>query len=309
MRNLKQFAFCSCFIISFSNGLCQKLFPYIENGKWGYINSIGEVRIPPRYAKAYPFQENVAAVYLDGVGWGYIDTLGSTVIPAFYSYASNFSEGLAAVRTCNGDWVYINKKGEVEIPVGSDPLIVGDFCNGMAYLDYGTICGYLKRDSKKKIKNFTIVSGENACSDFSMPLIFGKEKNKGEGYFDKNGNKQVGQNNWVNDKRVYQKDGKFGFQDSITNERFLSATYDFVYIKSGDSIAVVEDSSKYMLYNLNTHKFIFNNITSIFVHHFFSPYERKYNGIITNGELIAAIVDKKFVYLNRKGEIVWVFKS
>jgi len=77
------------------------LLPFEADGKWGYINSAGEVIIEPVYAYAGYFSEGLAVIS-DGDLYGYINTRNQVVIPPRYTGAGEFANGYAAV--CTGDW-------------------------------------------------------------------------------------------------------------------------------------------------------------------------------------------------------------
>src|SRR5688500_10884948 len=101
-----------------------ELWPISVDGKWGYIDAHGIVKIEPKYAAASPFSEGLALVSEFGTSEsdqvfkrtydGFIDQSGKFVIPAefppFYSeredydsYAySSFSDGVASVRDASG---------------------------------------------------------------------------------------------------------------------------------------------------------------------------------------------------------------
>lgn len=63
-----------------------------ENGKWGFVNTQGEITIAPTYEEAKSFSNGVAAVKLDGK-WGFINTAGNIVIDPVYLEAGYFSAG------------------------------------------------------------------------------------------------------------------------------------------------------------------------------------------------------------------------
>jgi hypothetical protein len=64
--------------------------------------------VPAVYDEIGPFSEGLAPVEVNGK-WGFIDTKGNMVIPAVYDSAGSFSEGLAQVKV-NGKWGYIDKR-------------------------------------------------------------------------------------------------------------------------------------------------------------------------------------------------------
>lgn len=73
----------------------QDLYPFSENGKWGYINQNGDVVIKPQYEMAEDFVGNYAAVLLDSV-----------------LMSSEFSEDGVWHRS---HWCIINKKGTIQL--------------------------------------------------------------------------------------------------------------------------------------------------------------------------------------------------
>lgn len=66
-----RFAFILFFIVHWS-GLCfsqGSLYPCIREGKAGYCNEAGEVKIPCVYDRALPFKGPLAAVEINGIWW------------------------------------------------------------------------------------------------------------------------------------------------------------------------------------------------------------------------------------------------
>lgn len=105
-------------------------------GKYGYMDRAGRVRIPAQFDDARAFSEGLALVAKDG-GYGFIDRAGRVVVPLKYAYASSFSEGLAAVTTARqrseAGWGYIDREGRVRIPLGFD--YAAPFSGGLAAVD------------------------------------------------------------------------------------------------------------------------------------------------------------------------------
>lgn len=74
-----------------------------RDGKWGFVNTDGEIVIDFRYEDAKSFQSGFAAVCIDGM-WGYIDMEGRLIIDARFTEATGFSsEGTAAVKIKEDD--------------------------------------------------------------------------------------------------------------------------------------------------------------------------------------------------------------
>ena len=83
--------------------------------QWGYIDTSGNVVIPPQFEMAYDFSEGLARVKRDGRS-GYCDELGRLVIPNRFSYSTEFSEGLAAADDESGKTGFIDSSGQFAIP-------------------------------------------------------------------------------------------------------------------------------------------------------------------------------------------------
>ena len=134
-----------------------ELFPVKQNGKWGYINKLGQIIIKANYLAAQPFSEDIAFVrtskhlkaidslgntifklplnsnfpgaYSEGLApflvdgkYGFIDKTGKTVIDFQFDFARSFSDGLAAVRFKKTDLLsaFISKKGEISFYIPSE---------------------------------------------------------------------------------------------------------------------------------------------------------------------------------------------
>lgn len=90
------------------------LLPVKVSGKWGYVNTSGQLVINPQFDNANEFHEGRASVCLgtpcswwisdtdklDNSHWGYIDTSGKMVISPQYPSAGDFNEGLALLCGC-----------------------------------------------------------------------------------------------------------------------------------------------------------------------------------------------------------------
>ncbi len=87
----------------------KKLYPIIENGLWGYIDSSGKQIIKPKFKSVSLFEENLAAVRLNG-NYGYIDVTGAFKIQPKFDMAHKFQNGIALVYI-DGKPFLINKKG------------------------------------------------------------------------------------------------------------------------------------------------------------------------------------------------------
>lgn len=89
-----------------------------ENGKFGFVDSLGDIVIKAQYDGVGCFNEGLVSVCLNGK-YGFIDKTGAKIIEAKYDYANYFSQGLACV-TLNNKFGYIDKKGNIVIDFAYD---------------------------------------------------------------------------------------------------------------------------------------------------------------------------------------------
>ena len=75
-------------------------------GKWGYVDTKGNITVPPEYDEAKSFCTGVGAVEKEG-RWGYIDETSQVVIPCQFRFAGYMSNGgVAFVGDGEGDIRY-----------------------------------------------------------------------------------------------------------------------------------------------------------------------------------------------------------
>lgn len=79
------------------------------NGKYGYIDTLGNIKIEPIYSYANQFSEGYAVVSTESKA-GFIDTAGHMVIPEQFEGATYFKDGRAIVRN-NGKYGVIDAEG------------------------------------------------------------------------------------------------------------------------------------------------------------------------------------------------------
>jgi len=138
---MKKIFFLFLFIITVSQIFAQKmpapsdLFPYFDNGKWGYLQKDGEIFINPRFEYADYFHEGYAVIKQDGK-YGFIDAQGRETIHPSFMMAHAFREGYAIVEDTFFDgmkqYAFINYKGET-VPNQLGTLVsASDFHNSRA---------------------------------------------------------------------------------------------------------------------------------------------------------------------------------
>ena len=82
----------------------EPLFVIKSNGKYGYIDKNGKVKIKPQFDYAHDFSDGRALVGKQAGDQstskaGYINEQGKVIVPLVYDYAMDFSEGMAAAIT------------------------------------------------------------------------------------------------------------------------------------------------------------------------------------------------------------------
>jgi len=96
----------------FSNGLAAVCI----NGKFGFINTSGEIVIDAVYDYVERFSDGTALVLVDGL-YGYINESGKYIIEPQFAHATSFHNGYAFVRNSsegseqNGGYALMDKKG------------------------------------------------------------------------------------------------------------------------------------------------------------------------------------------------------
>ena len=100
------------------------LLPILQNGQWGYIDTMGTIVVQPQFNRAFPFSENLALVEADS-GFGYIRTDGAYSIPPQFEDAWHFFDGRAPVQSA-GSWHFIDEQGNAIDP-GTDIAEGPDF--------------------------------------------------------------------------------------------------------------------------------------------------------------------------------------
>ncbi|MCB0712010.1 MAG: WG repeat-containing protein [Ignavibacteriae bacterium] len=84
----------------------QSLYPVKRDGRWGYIDSTGAIRIPLRYGAAESFHpdHNSAVVMLKNK-WGLIDKKGRWILKPTYDKIERFNGNLEALRGVEQLWI------------------------------------------------------------------------------------------------------------------------------------------------------------------------------------------------------------
>ncbi len=120
------------------------IHPVLLNGKWGYINSKGQIAVKPAFDDARPISNGMAAVRV-GTLWGYVNAATSSLaIEPMFTIAGDFGDDLAPVQLPGQPYGYINKGGDFVVEPGFD--FASPFSEGLAAVRTDGLWGYIKND-------------------------------------------------------------------------------------------------------------------------------------------------------------------
>jgi len=136
------FTCCSSFELketNISNPTTSDLFPFNENGLYGYVDAYGIEVIKPQFTHAHKFSEGLGLVGIDEgrqLKYGFIDTAGNFVIPAKYHSAIPFIDEFTWANEDPGKhWGVIDKEGKyiTDTIFSANPGKVWPYYNGHTY--------------------------------------------------------------------------------------------------------------------------------------------------------------------------------
>ena len=97
----------------------------MKDGKYGFIDDAGRLRIANRYEEVKPFRDGRAAIRIRG-RWGFIDRQEKLVVQPVYDQVENFHNGRAIVKR-DGLSGLIDANGRILLPVRYDAITVNTF--------------------------------------------------------------------------------------------------------------------------------------------------------------------------------------
>lgn len=109
----------------------------LRDGKYGFIDDEGRLRIANRYEDAKPFRNGLAAIRIRG-RWGFVDQRENLVVQPVYDEVGNFSNGHAIVKQ-QDQFGLIDTNGKVILPIRYDEISVNE--QNRYKLRQGTLVG------------------------------------------------------------------------------------------------------------------------------------------------------------------------
>lgn len=298
---MKKILFLFLVIACIANTQAQTNIVAVENdaGKWGYINTEGDVIIEPFYDDAHNFcEEGMAMVFSNGK-WDFIDKTDASIVLPFKSYEprsfviggpGGFVDGLAQI-VVKKKFGVVNTEGKVIYQ--PDFTKISKFVNGYAI---GILDGkhYLLQSDGTKLELDQTITAVDRVVDGLAPY---RDNKKRFGFINTSGEvviqaqfKKVGY--FYNDIAwARNMEGKIGFIDKtgkwIISPEFNAAS-DF---DNSDEIARVRIEKEWMFLNKSGEKIKIPNALKM--------------GTFCNG-LAWVRVGDKFGYVNNKGE--WIIE-
>ena len=95
-----------------------------KDGKFGFIDKAGRLRVANRYEAAGPFSGGLAAIRINNK-WGFIDQQEKLIVQPVYDEVENFKAGYAIVKRDNLAGL-MDKNGTIVLPLRYDEILVND---------------------------------------------------------------------------------------------------------------------------------------------------------------------------------------
>lgn len=274
-----------CMNVSFS----QKLALANEDGKYGYINKEGNWQIQPKFKVAKNFSDDLAEATENGKSWGFINRKGEWVIEPQFDKTKAFNSGIAVVLK-DKQWFYINTKGEkVLSDVQTDKVY--DFKNGFALIRSDKKIGFINTKGEvviapKFVKAFNFENGYAKVKEYDK---WGLIDTSGKFFVkaDYDGISSVYEGNIVarrGERHGLIINGEFKEVEGAQKVWDFSVNKNNTYAKKNDKIGFIDNKGNWIV-------------------------EPAYDKVraFKNG-LAPVMKDKKWGYINTKGEVVIPFK-
>jgi len=234
----------------FSSGL--QAVKYSENpvekeGKWGYIDTTGRIRIDFQFDDASPFYDGLAVVKKKDK-YGVINTHGEIILPITYNNNEIYYYGGSMIRVKKNDqWGYYGKTGKLKIDFQFERA--GSFNDGIAWVSKNNKIGFIDTLGNLIIPYRYDKSSISLNTEF---LIIKVKKGDKWGIINREGKvladfiyDKIGSFGFYHDQKLInvKKDGKWGFIDRSGD---LVTKYHFEDAEGGrNGFAAVKKNGKW----------------------------------------------------------------
>ncbi len=125
-----------------------KYLPFKQYDSWGFIDTVGFIRVKAEYETVEKFREGLAVVSKDDL-YGAINKQGDVIIPMKYEELYDFYEG-TAVCAKGGKYGMVNTSGEEIMKLEYDDVM--EMKNGLAIAEKEGLFGYYDKNGFEKIE-------------------------------------------------------------------------------------------------------------------------------------------------------------
>lgn len=238
----------------------------MAKGKWGYLDTQGQIVIEPQFDHAYPFSEGLALVEIGKRLKRFIDIHGNTVFEIEATAVGGCCDGLIPCQQGN-KWCFLDRTGGVAFGVVCQA--VNEFREGRAGVLKKGLCGFIDRAGK-----------------WVVPPIYAQSQSFSEGLC------VVEMERRKNGKIDYTQPQQFGYIDCDGNLA-IPAEYTFA-MSFSEGLAAVQ------LGNRKSYGYI-----DPAGHTVIEPIRTGHAGPFHGPLACLQDTDGSDWYINRKGEFVW----
>lgn len=143
--------------------------PYLKYEKWGFIDTLGFVRVPVEYESVEKFKEGYSVVKMEDK-FGAINKKGDLVIPMIYDEFYDFHEGLAIV-SIEGLYGMVNRAGELVLQIEYEDI--SEMVEGLAKAEKDGLYGFYDQNGFERIESI-YEEAENFNKGKSIVSLNGK---------------------------------------------------------------------------------------------------------------------------------------
>ena len=259
-----------------------------ENTHWGYLNDAGKVISRQWYDRCFDFSDGRGLVVKDGK-WGFVSPTGDTIIPIKYDFARPFSGKMAVVRV-KGKYGYVDVNGKYVIEPQYDDA--ASFSERLASVASKNRYGYIDKTGKVVI-DYRYEDARSFSEGLAMVVEKGAIK-----YINADGLQVISVAQYANAfpfqggvARVVKLDNGISKYDYIDKNggRINETSYDMAYDMS-EGLAVIKVKQKYGYMDIN------GAIVIPAIYDGATPFV---------GDAAKVIIQGEEIIINKKGLVIW----
>jgi hypothetical protein len=218
-----------------------ELLIYEKDSLFGFIDTAGNIVIPPIYDAVTDFHEGLSVVSKNDSTY-FINKENTKVFNDVFNEAHVFSNGIASVNKSN-KWIFINRQGQTI----SEPYDeINELSDGIYSVKKDNFYGALDRFGK-----YFISIKYEKLGDFKNGFAYYVKQNK-YGFVSKAGSEYNAQFDWISDVDtnqifIYKLNNKYGLINTL-GKVILQANYDQI-LKGNSGIYILIQAASYGFFN------------------------------------------------------------